>query len=72
MGIKVLINDPFKQEAGDPRSFTPLTELIESSDIITLHTPITKDGPYPTHHLIDEKVLNGLRSDQILINAARG
>ncbi|MEF1212823.1 4-phosphoerythronate dehydrogenase [Vibrio alginolyticus] len=47
-------------------------QLIESSDIITLHTPITKDGPYPTHHLIDEKVLNGLRSDQILINAARG
>ncbi|MCV5735906.1 4-phosphoerythronate dehydrogenase, partial [Escherichia coli] len=59
-------------EAGDPRSFTPLAELIEQSDIITLHTPITKDGPYPTHHLIDEKVLNGLRGDQILINAARG
>ncbi|USD49209.1 4-phosphoerythronate dehydrogenase [Vibrio sp. SCSIO 43153] len=72
MGINVLINDPFKQEEGDSRSFTPLAELIERSDIITLHTPITKDGPYPTHHLIDEKVLNGLRSDQILINAARG
>ncbi|MFN1618714.1 4-phosphoerythronate dehydrogenase [Vibrio rotiferianus] len=72
MGIEVLINDPFKQEEGDSRSFTPLAELIERSDIITLHTPITKDGPHPTHHLIDEKVLNGLRSDQILINAARG
>ncbi|TMX59103.1 4-phosphoerythronate dehydrogenase [Vibrio rotiferianus] len=72
MGINVLINDPFKQEEGDSRIFTPLAELIERSDIITLHTPITKDGPYPTHHLIDEKVLNGLRSDQILINAARG
>ncbi|CAH1569962.1 erythronate-4-phosphate dehydrogenase [Vibrio rotiferianus] len=72
MGINVLINDPFKQEEGDSRSFTPLAELIERSDIITLHTPITKDGPYPTHHLIDEKVLNGFRSDQILINAARG
>lgn len=72
MGINVLINDPFKQEEGDSRSFTPLVELIERSDIITLHTPITKDGPHPTHHLIDEKVLNGLRSDQILINAARG
>ena len=72
MGINVLINDPFKQEEGDSRIFTPLAELNERSDIITLHTPITKDGPYPTHHLIDEKVLNGLRSDQILINAARG
>lgn len=72
MGINVLINDPFKQEEGDSRSFTPLAELIERSDIITLHTPITKDGPHPTHHLIDDAVLNGLRSDQILINAARG
>jgi erythronate-4-phosphate dehydrogenase len=72
MGINVLINDPFKQEEGDSRSFTPLQELIETSDIVTLHTPITKEGPYPTHHLIDETVLNGLRSDQILINAARG
>jgi erythronate-4-phosphate dehydrogenase len=72
MGINVLINDPFKQEEGDSRSFTPLAELIENSDIITLHTPITKDGPHPTHHLIDNTVLNGLRSEQILINAARG
>jgi erythronate-4-phosphate dehydrogenase len=72
MGINVLINDPFKQEEGDSRSFTPLAELIERSDVITLHTPITKDGLYPTHHLIDDKVLNGLRCDQILINAARG
>lgn len=72
MGINVLINDPFKQEEGDPRNFTPLKDLIETSDIITLHTPITKDGSHPTHHLIDEAVLNGLRSDQILINAARG
>ncbi|WP_104041891.1 4-phosphoerythronate dehydrogenase [Vibrio hyugaensis] len=72
MGINVLINDPFKQEEGDSRSFTPLAELIERSDVITLHTPITKDGLHPTHHLIDDKVLNGLRCNQILINAARG
>ena len=72
MGIKVLLNDPFKQEEGDPRSFTPLEELIETSDIITVHTPITKAGKYPTHHMFDEAVLNGLRADQILINAARG
>ncbi len=72
MGIKVLINDPFKQEEGDTRSFTPLTELVETSDIITLHTPITTEGKHPTYHMFDEAVLNGLRADQILINAARG
>lgn len=72
IGIKVLINDPPKQAQGDKRSFTPLNELLSQADIITLHTPITRDGEYPTHHLVDEKVLNTLRGDQMLINAARG
>lgn len=72
VGIKVLINDPPKQEAGDSRQFTPLEALLSQADIITLHTPITRDGQHPTHHLMDEEVLNTLRGDQILINAARG
>ena len=45
---------------------------MKEVDIITLHTPITKDGEHPTHHLINADVLESLRSDQILINAARG
>ncbi len=72
IGINVLINDPPKQAAGDTREFTPLADLLEQADIITTHTPLTKAGEHPTHHLISETVLAGLRSDQILINAARG
>ncbi|MGF1719674.1 4-phosphoerythronate dehydrogenase [Vibrio kyushuensis] len=72
IGINVLINDPPKQQQGDTRNFTPLAELLEQSDIISLHTPITRDGEFATHHLIDDEVLKRLRSDQILINAARG
>ncbi|MCK6265501.1 4-phosphoerythronate dehydrogenase [Vibrio sp. ZSDE26] len=72
IGIKVLINDPPKELQGDPRVFTPLSTLLEAADIISFHTPITKDGEFATHHLVDETVLNGLRHDQILINAARG
>ncbi len=72
IGIKVLINDPPKQAQGDKRDFTPLDDLLNQADIITLHTPITRDGEYPTHHLIDQQVLDKLRCDQILINAARG
>ena len=72
IGINVLINDPPKQQAGDSRHFTPLNELFEQADIISLHTPITREGEYPTHHIVDEAVLNTLRGDQILINAARG
>ncbi|EOV1173467.1 4-phosphoerythronate dehydrogenase [Vibrio fluvialis] len=72
MGINVLLNDPPKQAQGDNREFTPLDVLLSESDVITLHTPITREGEWPTHHLIDSTVLNNLRSDQILINAARG
>lgn len=72
IGIKVLINDPIKQAQGDARSFTDLETLLETADVISLHTPITKSGAYPTHHLINESILDQLRGDQILINAARG
>lgn len=72
IGIKVLLNDPPKEQAGDARSFTPLDKLLEQADIISLHTPITKEGEHPSHHLLDGARLSALRADQILINAARG
>ncbi len=72
IGINVLLNDPPKQAQGDCREFTHLDVLLDKADVITLHTPITKSGEWPTHHLIDEVRLAQLRSDQILINAARG
>ncbi len=45
---------------------------ILQCDIISLHTPLTLDGEYPTHHLIDEKQLNALPADCLLINTSRG
>lgn len=72
IGIQVLLNDPPKQAQGDPRDFVDLDYLLKQSDVISLHTPITQEGEWPTHHLMDESALNQLRHDQILINAARG
>lgn len=72
IGIKTLINDPPKQQQGDKRNFTDLDELLTQSNVISLHTPITVDGDFPTRHLIDEAKLTNLHADQILINAARG
>ncbi|MDG3088700.1 4-phosphoerythronate dehydrogenase [Vibrio hannami] len=72
IGINVLLNDPPKQAEGDKRNFVELEYLLEKADVITLHTPITKQGDYPTHHLLDKQRLESLRADQILINAARG
>ncbi|CAM3587232.1 4-phosphoerythronate dehydrogenase [Vibrio aquimaris] len=72
IGVKVLVNDPPKEKEGDSRAFTPFEQLIEQADIITVHTPIVRDGENPTYHLFDKDVLDKLRGNQILINAARG
>ncbi len=47
---------------------SPLKELLERSDFVTLHTPLTPD----THHLIDTDALARMKSTAILINTARG
>ena len=72
LGIKVLLSDPPLEQQGDTRSFTALESLLQQSDVITLHTPITRDGEHPTYHLLNQDRLDALRGDQILINAARG
>ncbi|WP_064605314.1 4-phosphoerythronate dehydrogenase [Photobacterium sp. J15] len=72
LGIRYLLNDPLKEAEGDPRQFHNLDTLLEQCDVITLHTPITRDGDYPTYHLADEAFIQKLTSGAILINAARG
>ena len=72
LNIPYMLNDPLLEKSGDPRSFVDLTTLLKSSDVVTLHVPMTRDGEHPTHHLLDEKRLHDLRPDTILINAARG
>ena len=42
------------------------------SDIVTLHTPLERSGPYPTYHLFDESRLKQIKKGGWLINAARG
>ncbi len=49
-------------------SEVPLERLLEESDFVTLHCPLTP----ATHHLIDAAALGRMRSSAILINTARG
>jgi erythronate-4-phosphate dehydrogenase len=41
-------------------------------DFITLHTPLTYQGPYPTYHLIAEKFLKQQKPGCVLLNTSRG
>lgn len=71
LGAEVLLCDPQKAERGE-EGYIPLPQLIAQSDVITLHTPLTRTGCYPTYHLIDDQALAGVRKGAVLINAARG
>jgi glyoxylate reductase len=46
----------------------PLDELLERSDFISLHVPLTPE----THHLIGERELRLMRPHAVLVNTARG
>jgi erythronate-4-phosphate dehydrogenase len=55
---------------GDAK-FRPIEEIL-ACDIVTLHVPLTKDGPYATHHLVDAVFLDRMKPGAILINTSRG
>ena len=42
--------------------------LLEESDFISLHTPLTPD----THHLIDSEALSKMKPNAVLVNTSRG
>ncbi len=71
LGWDVRVCDPPRQvrEAGD---FVSLDEILEECDVISLHTPLTLGGDWPTFHLFDQARLSRLRPGTWLINASRG
>ncbi|MDE7421736.1 MAG: 4-phosphoerythronate dehydrogenase [Muribaculaceae bacterium] len=73
LGARVLVCDPPRKEKGyTDRTYLPMEEVLAKSDAITLHTPLTRDGKYPTYHLIGEDSIAYLKPGAIFINAARG
>jgi erythronate-4-phosphate dehydrogenase len=76
LGLTVLKNDPPRARAaeadGRPHDFRPLGPVLQASDIVTLHVPLTTDGPDPTHHLVDAAFLDQMRDEAWLLNTSRG
>jgi D-specific alpha-keto acid dehydrogenase len=48
--------------------YVSLGELLQRSDIVTLHTPLTAD----THHLLDRRRIERMRPGAIVVNTGRG
>lgn len=72
LGMKVLLNDPPRERREGSDKFVSLDTLMEQSDIITLHVPLTKEGEDATWHLFDAERIARLRTDQFLFNSSRG
>lgn len=72
LGMKVLLNDPPRERAGDPENFSGLGDLLAESDIISLHVPLSLSGRDKTHHLVDDVFTGRLKKPASLINTSRG
>ncbi len=72
LGMKTLLNDSPRAEKEGKNGFVDLDELLEESDIITLHVPLTYDSDYPTYHLADDVFFPKIRKPVVFINSSRG
>ncbi|MAD57590.1 MAG: erythronate-4-phosphate dehydrogenase [Porticoccus sp.] len=70
LGVDCCCYDPFLDASKDNHLVT--FEEIIKSDILTLHVPLTVDGPFPTYHLFSDEVFSNLKTDTLLINTSRG
>lgn len=71
LGMKVLLNDPPREAQGES-GFTDLQTLAQCCDVITFHTPLVKQGDFPTYHLADESFFASLQRQPYIINTSRG
>jgi D-3-phosphoglycerate dehydrogenase len=67
-GMRTQAYDPFLSSTGDGTPLVPLTELLKTSDVVSVHSPLTPE----THHLVGAEQLAQMRPGAILLNAARG
>lgn len=70
LGMKVLLNDP--PRFGNDAPGVTLDRIAEECDVITIHTPLTRSGKYPTYHLLGNEFLSTLKRKPLVINSARG
>ncbi len=69
-GCRLLGFDPRPNDAARRLQveYVPLDELLERSDIVTLHCPLTPE----TRHLIDARAIGRMKAGAMLVNTSRG
>ncbi|MGN0368376.1 MAG: 2-hydroxyacid dehydrogenase [Wujia sp.] len=67
-GMKVIAYDMYPNKDLDFVEYKSLDEVLEESDLISLHCPLTDD----TYHLINKDTIAKMKDDVILVNTSRG
>jgi len=67
-GLTILATDPYRADWPAWVRRVPLEDLLQASDIVSLHCPLTAE----TRHLIDASALRKMKPTAILVNTARG
>ncbi|MEZ6067582.1 MAG: C-terminal binding protein [Planctomycetaceae bacterium] len=72
LGLHVIFHDPYAADGTDKalgiERVESLRELLERSNIVSLHTPLTTE----TRHIINHETIGWMRPGSFLINTARG
>ncbi|MDF0752043.1 4-phosphoerythronate dehydrogenase PdxB [Marinobacter sp. 71-i] len=73
LGFDVVLCDPprAEREDDDSQEFVSLEEAM-ACDVVTLHTPLTREGDHATLHMFGRERLSSLTENQLLINTSRG
>lgn len=68
-GCNVLVYDPKPdQEVGAFAKYVSLEDLLQQSDIISLHVPLSKQ----THHILNQAAFDRMKKDVFVVNTGRG
>ena len=72
MGMRIILNDPPRERSEGSGIFSSLSQLLNVSDIITLHVPLNADGQDKTLHLFNKETFSNIRKGAWFINSSRG
>lgn len=67
-GMKVVAYDMFKNPELDFVEYMEMANVLQQSDLISLHCPLTEE----THHLINANTIEMMKDDVVFVNTSRG
>ena len=71
-GCRILLCDPPRAEKEGGEQFVTLGQIAREANIVTLHTPLTRGGQWPTWHMVDGRFFHALGHRPLIINTSRG